>query len=155
MNESGLEKIVCEMNKMQSLSNQIGHLAVGHKWNPQRLEWSCFVMRAALGTAVVWGLSDDDKLTHFREVFLLKCRNPPQCIYFLLPRACVLLQFLPNSLFFICLLSSGAEDVHAPEPRRADQERSAEGDLWKRWAGVSESQTTRQCGEEGLPRTLL
>lgn len=33
-------------------------------------------------------------------------------------------------------LSVGEEDVNATEQRWVDQERSAEGDLWKRWADV-------------------
>ncbi len=35
-------------------------------------------------------------------------------------------------LMFVCVFSSGEEDVGASEPRGSDQARSAEGDLWER-----------------------
>lgn len=45
------------------------------------------------------------------------------------------------TIFLLFALSFREENVHAAEQRRADQERSAERDLWKRWADVLKLQT--------------
>lgn len=103
---------------------------------------SCFVFFPQCSCRYC-AVSHDGKLICFKWSFTFQALWPPLIDLFFIAVQVVWFQRFDQTdrWFFVYLLSFRAEDVHAPEQRRADQERSTEGDLRKRWAYVTNTHT--------------